>query len=530
MAQDWNNYYQRVLDNPTASEQAKTEARLKLGQAPPTTTPPTTTSPTTTPMTTTNVAGMTYPSGTPAITDLGNLAGLIASGKSTVDAQIQYYKDKQAELTAAREQKDVAQSPWKSLIMGAKTPEQVAQSAFAETGVDIANYFVEQKAALAELDALNSEYNKTKEAVEKQKAEITGRPGQTMDFLNNQLAQIDRNAAPTLNRMSADINSKAALYEAKQGRLKEAQDYAQKAVEAATATQKYNMDMYNLVADEWAPIISGLDKEIQNAFTNTVNQARWEYEQAYKKEQDKISNDLKQQGIDIDAYKASQPATTDPTLEAIRLLTLQGLTEKYQPSQGQLYYKNSGKVASDLPATFTDKLLTMKNFADASKGIIPSLQFLLTQPDVDVDKFSGALKEFGYQGFGRYLGMAGNLTENEKSLFDYMTQLSNEYLYARSGAQINETEQKRLAKVMPQAGLSNADNMRRLSNFGATVDSMIKSRLDIYGVDFYGNTNTPTNLSDDTLDEEYNSVFGNSSAVNKYYSNYPSELIPSWLK
>lgn len=177
-------------------------------------------------------------------------------------------------------------------------------------------------------------------------------------------------------------------------------------------------------------------------------------------------------------------------LDMIRTLTLKQMESEYRPSQGQLYYKNTGKVATDLPATFVERVNVLKYFSDQANSLVPRIEYILSQPDVDISALTGALKQFGYQGWGKYLGLSATATDNEKSLFDLMSQLNNEYLYARSGAQINEKESARLGKTMPQAGLTNEENKNRLNNFATTVSDIIKGRLDSYGVGFYGENNS----------------------------------------
>jgi hypothetical protein len=178
--------------------------------------------------------------------------------------------------------------------------------------------------------------------------------------------------------------------------------------------------------------------------------------------------------------------SSNPTLDAIRMLTLSNMQSQYAPANGQLYYKATGKVATDLAASTVQKITILRTFSDSAKNLIPRIMSLLEDPDVDVSKAMGWFKQWGYQGFGKYLSGTALSNEKERSLMDLMTTLNNEYLYARSGAQINESEQARLSKTMPQTGLTSSENMNRLNNFAGTIDAILNENLKINGLGIWG--------------------------------------------
>jgi hypothetical protein len=238
-----------------------------------------------------SVNGVNIPTGTIPTVGTNGVNGTIGYGNSQMSTQDQYLRDLLTQQQAALAKQQTETSPWRALISGATTPTQVMNEAMAQTGIDVNQYFADQKAKLAELDKLNQDYN-NKVAERDQALLASTNKLAPMTFIRGEQALIQNQYAIELNRQSANINSKAAIYEAEQGRFKEAQTFAQQAVEAATATQKYYMDMYQMFYDENQDIINGLSADIRNAFNQSLEQSRWEYEQAYQKEQDKIKNDL----------------------------------------------------------------------------------------------------------------------------------------------------------------------------------------------------------------------------------------------
>lgn len=217
---------------------------------------------------------------------LGNVSNALAMN-SGMDAQIKaqekYFAD-QADL--AKQQADALQaeqSQAKSSLLNifSTTPSQTQTraSAYQQIGIDPSQYFADQKSKMAEIGTLTEEYNALKAAAEQQKASLIGQGrGITQDFLNNQAAQIDRNAAPRLNMLSANINSKAAVLQALQGNFNEARSFVNQAVEDATADTKFKVDtitaFYNINQDA----IGRLDTKYQNALSSYMDLAKTEYE------------------------------------------------------------------------------------------------------------------------------------------------------------------------------------------------------------------------------------------------------------
>lgn len=216
----------------------------------------------------------------------GNISNALATN-SGMDAQIKaqekYFAD---QVDLAKQQADALQaeqSQAKSSLLNIfnTTPSQsqTRASAYQDIGIDPSQYFADQKSKMAEIGTLTEEYNTLKAAAEQQKAGLIGQGrGIPQDLLNNQAAQIDRNAAPRLNMLSANINSKAAVLQALQGNFNEARSFVNQAVEDATADTKFKVDtitaFYNINQDA----IGRLDTKYQNALSSYMDLAKTEYE------------------------------------------------------------------------------------------------------------------------------------------------------------------------------------------------------------------------------------------------------------
>jgi hypothetical protein len=156
----------------------------------------------------------------------------------------------------------------------------------------------------------------------------------------------------------------------------------------------------------------------------------------------------------------------------------------------------------DLPATITRRVSGFSAFVSDSGSLLARINELLNDPNVNTGGAQKKAQEVAYRRGGGLLGAAG-LSEEEQELSNLMAMLSNEYLYARSGAQINEQEQKRLAATQPQFGYSNSINKRKAKDFIATVKNMIQSDLDVYGATIAGGQPAEALPGTMTEDEEY---------------------------
>jgi hypothetical protein len=205
--------------------------------------------------------------------DTTGVNGMIAYYQSQMEQERKAAEDYRTQMEAQQATQQEQTQSWLDKLTGSKSPSEVKADEFANIGVKPTDYFTQNAADIAELDALSKDYNAAVATRDEQIAKATGVPGQDLNFMNNQIAQIERNAAPRLNQMSADINSKAAIMEAKSNRWTEAQNYVNQAVSDYTADLKWNFDMYNAIYDQNQDIIDRLDTKYQNALSESKDSA-----------------------------------------------------------------------------------------------------------------------------------------------------------------------------------------------------------------------------------------------------------------
>jgi hypothetical protein len=238
-------------------------------------------------MNTYRVGNTNVPSGTMPLVN-ANTSGTTSYVGSQIDT---YIKGLQEQLKLAQQNQQQQTSGWRSLLTGAKSPGQVRTDALSTTGINPSQYFSEEKASIEELNSLQQSYN-NKVAERDQALLNSANKLAPMTFIRGEQALIQNQYAIELNRQSANINGKAAILEAKQGRWEEAQKYAEAAVSAAVAEQAYNLQMYQMFYNENQDIINGLSSDLRNALNQSIEQVRWEYEQKATKEQRDIQNAL----------------------------------------------------------------------------------------------------------------------------------------------------------------------------------------------------------------------------------------------
>ncbi len=223
-----------------------------------------------------NIPSSTYPTG-----NISNVNGTISGISTGIDGiiksrqdQIKAEQDALKNTTAGQGEQTFLQK-----LLGQKSPDQVRAEAISKTGVDPSQYFIDEKAKIAEIEALTEEYNKVKAEKDAQIA-ASGDKMASNNFINNQTAQIERNAAPKLLELSANVNAKTATLAAQRGMFAEAQQFVNQAVQDATAMQKYNYDMYSLFKDENEAEFKKLDKPYEDAYNLSMDIAKMQYQKA----------------------------------------------------------------------------------------------------------------------------------------------------------------------------------------------------------------------------------------------------------
>jgi hypothetical protein len=197
----------------------------------------------------------------------------------------------------------------------------------------------------------------------------------------------------------------------------------------------------------------------------------------------------KEQGTGLDYGDWLKEQKSNPVLDALRTLTYNQTLSEQTPSPGQLVSSATGLPPTKIDATTLQKVSGLISFVkenvDSPDGIISQIKGFLSDPDVDIE---GKKIQFdAYNKLGGYLGQYGTFGLNDKEiqLAELIKLAGTEYIYTRSGAQVNESEFKRLKANIPEFGFSKEVNNIRVNNFINTLNSMVKSRLEISGLEPY---------------------------------------------
>lgn len=277
------------------------------------------------------IGGVNIPSVSSSIGNISNAIAGASGASSYIETQQQMAADRQKQIEAQIKALNTSTQPLLDRLLGSKSPMEARLAAQQETGIDPQDYFADQKSKIAEIESLTGEYNATKAAMEQQLAATQDKLASN-NFINNQTAQIQRNAAPKLNQMSANINAKAATLQALQGNFNEAQNFVNQAVQDATAEFKYNLDVYTTFYEMNKSVIESLDAPYQKAYEAALGMAEMEYKRAVEEAQEvgKLMMDNPKAGITITdtfasaAQKVARAGGSLDYLQEQRLRTTSG--------------------------------------------------------------------------------------------------------------------------------------------------------------------------------------------------------------
>ncbi len=271
--------------------------------------------------------------------DLSQVDGAIAREKeytalleSKQSEYEQLAKQREEELKQAETEQKSVLDRMKDLVGMAK-PAEVREERLTDLGYDSAKFLAEQRADISEMEALRIDYDKAVAMRDQQIADIHGTAGIGMDFLNNAIAQINRNANVVLSQKASAINNKAAIMEMKQGNFNQAISLADQAVEDFLYEIKFEYDMYHMFNQQNEDRINYLRGELKESLQTAEQYALAQYEEA-REEQMQVKNLMLQ-------YPASGIKVGD---------TLDEATEK------------ATRWAAAQPVATTYKAPTVKNF------------------------------------------------------------------------------------------------------------------------------------------------------------------------
>jgi hypothetical protein len=255
-------------------------------------------------LTTTNVGGANIPN-YPQYNYDTSKAGAFIDSQSTADDLLMKF----ANQTLDRQQQAIQEkSKWGGIMQS--TAEKLGligqqrQQEFTNVfGESQQQYFAGRAADRAALKALQDDYTKAVAARDQQIAEQHGSMAST-NFINNQIAQINRNANVLLSQKSGDINTRLAQMQMKAGDYADALQSANQAVDDYVSALKIDFDMAKTFYSENADLINSLGKDYKDALIQYQNQKNQEIEWAREDARNKIEDSFKKQGLELDWYQA----------------------------------------------------------------------------------------------------------------------------------------------------------------------------------------------------------------------------------
>lgn len=224
----------------------------------------------------TTMGGVNMPTVNAGAGNIFNALASTAGTSSYIETQQKIAEERQRQIEAQQKALQTSTQPLLERLLGSKSPTGARADATEDSG--IAELRAQKLAKIAEIESLTQEYNATKAAMEAQIAQSYDKLGSN-NFINNQIAQIQRNAAPKLNMLSANINAKAATLQVLQGDIAAAQDAINQAVQDATAEFKYNYDVFSMFYEMNRDILTSLDAPYQQAYESALEFSRVQYEQ-----------------------------------------------------------------------------------------------------------------------------------------------------------------------------------------------------------------------------------------------------------
>ena len=342
-----------------------------------------------------NFSSISVPTTNYQTQNISSATAATSAYQTMLDQLFAQQKDYQAQLQAEQANQAQTKSTLASFLTGSKTPQQMRDDAYSQTGINPTNYFAEEKAKIAEIGSLTEQYNNVV-AQRDQQIAATGDKMASMNFINNQTAQIRNNAAPELNRLSANINSKAAVLQALQGQFSEAETYVKNAVSAQTADYEFKLNALKTFYDMNEDTITRLDSKYQNAFNTALQLAKDEYTRANKEATDvgALMIEYPSAGITISdsldtAYtKASKTAETISTTKKTTSSSTGGGTSgdgTFTKSQLNTGANNAGMDYSN----FSSLPYEVKNyFINTSASNVSKISSAIQSVKTDKDKTS----------------------------------------------------------------------------------------------------------------------------------------------
>lgn len=190
--------------------------------------------------------------------------------------------------------------------------KQEAESQFDTTLAEQINQINTVTKEMSSLnESLNAEIARRDTALAQFDENKNGMSQGGLDFYRDKL---NKQYAVTINQMSANINAKAAVLETMRGNYKMADDYVNKAVDAATAQYKDDLDALTLWRDISSEQFDALSEPYKNAYDSMLDMKKMEYEDEREKAMARYKASLSDAGGYTEQEKRKlRAAGIDPT-------------------------------------------------------------------------------------------------------------------------------------------------------------------------------------------------------------------------
>lgn len=190
-------------------------------------------------------------------------------------------------------------------LAGKEAPPSVAEKRageFEEIGVEPSEFFKEQAAATAEIGSLLEDYDKLvakkDQGLVNIETRLQGRPGA---ILRGEQALFQKQANIELSQSAAQINTKMAIQEMKNGNFEQARNFVREAVSDWTFDLNLELQQFEQFEEQNATIIADLDEEYKTALSDAKSAKLAEIELVEKEMTDKanLMVDAAKEGIDL---------------------------------------------------------------------------------------------------------------------------------------------------------------------------------------------------------------------------------------
>lgn len=197
--------------------------------------------------------------------DIANIMGALAGFKTGDETLDKINAEKMALL-----QTQLAQNQGLINKITGRGQDQITQAMESLNQMQ-SEYMAERKKARAELEALTVDYNNTVAIKDQQTAQAMGRKA-PMSFINNQLSQIERNAAVVLNQKAANINAKTATLSLMNDDYNMARSFLNDAVQLANAQYEREYQQALLMRDMNNDLFNSMDNIYKEAYDYRLQQ------------------------------------------------------------------------------------------------------------------------------------------------------------------------------------------------------------------------------------------------------------------